>query len=295
MTAEVTKPATALPPGARALLATPSYLRLWFAGACGNAMRWLELLVAGIFAYTLTGSAFWVAVVTVSRTLPLLFVGALAGVVGEAVNRTVIVLSGLLIMAANSAVLCLLAGSGLIQLWHVALGGAVAGTVWATEMAVRRRMVGEVVEPGLIGPAIALDSLTNSAMRMVGPLIGGATFQTIGLGGAYLLSTMLYLVAALVIVGLEFRQEPRRLNFSRIPAEIAEGLAIVRHHPVLLGVVLITIITNTFGFSYSALIAPLGLHEYGLPPVLVGVLAGAEPLGAITAGFAIASGSLRME
>src|SRR5882762_7800758 len=155
MTAEVTKPATTAPHGARSLLAMPSYLRLWFAGACGNAMRWLELLVAGIFAYTLTGSALWVAVVTVARTLPLLFVGALAGVVGEAVNRKLLLLSGLLIMAANSAMLCLLAGTGLIQLWHVALGGAVAGTIWASEMAVRRRMIGEVVEPGLIGPAIA--------------------------------------------------------------------------------------------------------------------------------------------
>jgi hypothetical protein len=27
-------------------------LRLWFAGGIGNAMRWLELLVAGIFTYT---------------------------------------------------------------------------------------------------------------------------------------------------------------------------------------------------------------------------------------------------
>jgi hypothetical protein len=35
----------------RAFLATPSYLRLWFAGGIGNAMRWLELLVAGIFTY----------------------------------------------------------------------------------------------------------------------------------------------------------------------------------------------------------------------------------------------------
>jgi hypothetical protein len=26
-------------------------LRLWLAGGIGNAMRWLELLVAGIFTY----------------------------------------------------------------------------------------------------------------------------------------------------------------------------------------------------------------------------------------------------
>ena len=66
----------------RRLLATPGYARLWFAGGVGNAMRWLELLVAGIFTYDATHSAFLVAVVTVARSLPMLFLGPIAGVIG---------------------------------------------------------------------------------------------------------------------------------------------------------------------------------------------------------------------
>jgi hypothetical protein len=54
----------------RSFLATPSYLRLWFAGGIGNAMRWLELLVAGIFTWEVTESTVLVALVTVSRSLP---------------------------------------------------------------------------------------------------------------------------------------------------------------------------------------------------------------------------------
>jgi hypothetical protein len=42
-------------------LATRSYLRLWFAGGVGNAMRWLELLVAGIFTYEAAQSTVMVA------------------------------------------------------------------------------------------------------------------------------------------------------------------------------------------------------------------------------------------
>src|SRR6266567_1233753 len=71
----------------RGLMTTPGYARLWFAGGVGNAMRWLELLVAGIFTYDLTHSAFLVAVVTVARSLPMLFLGPIAGVIAEAVNR----------------------------------------------------------------------------------------------------------------------------------------------------------------------------------------------------------------
>src|SRR5947207_7471354 len=91
------------------LLATPGYVRLWFAGGVGNAMRWLELLVAGIFTYDLTHSAFLVAVVTVARSLPMLFLGPIAGVIAEAVNRKRLLLAQLFGMAATSAVLAGLA------------------------------------------------------------------------------------------------------------------------------------------------------------------------------------------
>src|ERR1700731_542351 len=92
----------------RGFLATPSYLRLWFAGGIGNAMRWLELLVAGIFTYEVTQSTVLVALVTVARSLPMLFIGTIAGVIGEALNRKRLLLTQLFVMAVSSAVLCAL-------------------------------------------------------------------------------------------------------------------------------------------------------------------------------------------
>ncbi len=121
-------------------------------------MRWLELLVAGIFTYDVTHSAFLVAVVTVARSLPMLFLGPIAGVIAEALNRKKLLLAQLSGMAATSAVLALLALSGEIRVWHIALGGAVAGIAWAMELAVRRRMLGEVVAADRIGAAVAAGS-----------------------------------------------------------------------------------------------------------------------------------------
>jgi len=52
---------------------------------------------------------------------------------------------------------------------------------------------------------------------------------------------------------------------------------------------------NMFAFSYSALIAPIGLDVYRVSPVLVGALAAAEPLGAIAIGIPLSTGWLRLE
>ena len=248
-------------------------------------MRWLELLVAGIFTYEVTQSTVLVALVTVARSLPMLFIGTIAGVVGEALNRKRLLVTQLFVMAVNSATLCALAFSAQIQVWHIALGGIVAGIVWAMELAVRRRMIGEVVTPDQVAPAVAFDSLTNSFARVLGPLAGGAAYQTLGLGGAYFLSAALYLAAGIIVSGLDFRQEPRKLRFGRIAIDIAEAVAVARANPAILAVVLVSIIMNMFAFSYSALIAPIGLDVYRVSPILVGALAAAEPLGAIAIGI----------
>jgi MFS family permease len=198
-------------------------------------------------------------------------------------------------MAGISAVLCLLAVTGEIRIWHIALAGVIAGTLWTTEMSVRRRMIGEVVPIGHVGRAIALDSVTGSLTRMIGPLLGGTVFEAFGLDGCYLLSTAFYLLAGGIVVSLGFEQAPRPVDLARIPADIAEGFRIARRRPIILGVIFVTIVTNVFGFSYAAVIAPLGIDVYGVSPFLVGVLAAAEPLGAVTSGLAMAAGRLRMD
>jgi hypothetical protein len=54
----------------RSLLRVPDFLRLWLVGAFANAMRWLELLASGLFAYEVTGSALAVTAVVAARQLP---------------------------------------------------------------------------------------------------------------------------------------------------------------------------------------------------------------------------------
>jgi predicted MFS family arabinose efflux permease len=167
--------------------------------------------------------------------------------------------------------------------------------MWATEMSTRRRMVGEVAGPHRIVPAIALDSATNAATRMIGPLLGGLAFQWLGMKGAYTLTALVQFAGAFAMSGLVHSQITRRLNLARIPAEIAEGLAFARTRPTILLVFGITIVTNAFAFSYSGLVAPLGLSAFHVSPALVGLLAAAEPLGALLGGALIAAGLLRMD
>jgi MFS family permease len=277
------------------LLKTPDFLRLWLVGAFANAMRWLELLASGLFAYQVTGSALAATGVVAARQLPQLLFGAFAGAVSEAVNRKTIVMLALVVPALVSTVLASLATTGHLALWHVALGNLISGTMWSTEMSTRRRMVGEAAGPHRIVPAIALDSATNAATRMIGPLLGGIAFQWLGMKGAYTLTALVQFGGAFALAGLVHPQLTRRLDIARIPAEIAEGLAFARTRPTILLVYGITIVTNAFAFAYSGLVAPLGIGAFHVSPALVGLLAAAEPIGALVGGSLIAAGVVRMD
>lgn len=277
------------------LFRLPDFLRLWLVGATGNAMRWLELLASGLFAWEVTQSALAVTVVVAVRQLPQLFFGAFVGAISEAVNRKTIVMLALLVPALVSTVLATLATTGHLELWCVTLGNFISGTMWSTEMSTRRRMVGEVAGPHRIVPAIALDSATNAATRMIGPILGGVIFGWLGMKGAYTLTALVQFLAAFALAGLVYEQVPRRLDLARIPAEIAEGLAFARTRNTILLVYGVTVVTNAFAFAYSGLVAPIGSGVFHVSPALVGLLAAAEPLGALLGGALIAAGVVRMD
>jgi MFS family permease len=281
-------------PGVRALLSSPSFLRLWAIGGCVNTMRWFEVLTAALFTLDATGSGLAVAVVSAARTLPMLLLGAFAGVMSEAVDRKRVLLIGQVISGLASLTIAGLAAFGVARPWHVGVAALVAGTVWSTEMSTRRRMVGECVDGPSVPRALALDTVTNSITRLIGPMAAGAAYQTMGLAGAYFVSTCVYLIAVILIAGLAYQQTSRRIVLSQVPSDLAEAFAFARGHLIIGGVLAVTIAMNLLGFCYSALVAPIGRQVFMVSPTLTGMLAGAESFGALLGGLWLTGGDPRL-
>ncbi len=271
------------------LFGSADFVRLWTVGGLANALRWLEVLAASLFTLDATGSELAVAAVAAARSLPLLFMGGLAGVLADALDRKYIIVGGMLLTAASSATIVVLAFAGVLAPWHLFVGSLVSGLVYGTEMSARRRMVGESVATPLVPRAVALDSLTSSASRVVGPLAGGAAYQWLGLPGAFLGSAVLSLLAAWLATRVRHRQTTRKLSAGAMFADLGEALAVVRVTPVLIGLLGVTVAQNLFGFAYSSLVAPVGRDVFGVSAAMVGVLAAAEPAGATLGGMLLAA------
>ena len=90
--AAATAPAIGAGSKQRWLLDIADFRRLWLIGLVVFAVRWLEMLVVGVFVYQRTGSAFEVALMTlkaepVRRMAPMVLFGPLLGAVAERLQR----------------------------------------------------------------------------------------------------------------------------------------------------------------------------------------------------------------
>src|SRR5438874_784376 len=151
------------------LLASADFRRLWVIGIVAFAVRWLEMLVVGVFVYQHTGSAFDVALMTMLRMLPMALFGAVIGAWVERIERRIALIAVVLIMLATSVWLAVLAYLGWLAVWHLALASFVNGIAWAADNPVRRVMLCEVVGPAHMSAAMSIDVGANNAIRMLGP------------------------------------------------------------------------------------------------------------------------------
>ena len=275
----------------RVLTRDRDFRRIWLAGGLGWMMRWLEMLAIGIFVFEVTDSALMVALVTMARSLPMLLFSAFTGAIADRFDRRLMLLCGLGLLASSSSVLAILALTGRIELWHVALGAFASGLYMTLEFPVRRTMLGIIAsdKAGTGGASVAmtLDSATNHCMRLVGPVMGGLVLGTFGLPGVYVLGTVLFTFSFWLVLGARYAATGRPGAAPRILAQIVEGLSYIRANPRVMGTLYVTMAVNLFGFPYGAMVPVIGDQVLGQDAVATGMLISADAAGALLGAMVI--------
>ena len=256
-------------------------------------MRWLETVALGVYVYDLTESAFIVGFVGFLRMAPMLVLGAFIGAFADRANRRAILAIANIILAAIYLTLALLILADRIELWHVSLGAFIAGVVWATDFPVRRAMIADTVPADRVSSAFGVDMASSNFSRVIGPLVGGAFLQEIGMQAVYLLGTGLFVIASSLAFSMLIIRKPPTSTL-RTPAtssrfDLRSGVKHIMGDTVLLVTIIVTITMNLFAFPYQQMIPVLGAEKLMVAPVFVGLLLSVEGLGATLGALTIAA------
>ncbi len=271
-----------------ALMKDSRFRRMWLAGFVNDGMRWLEILATSVYVFQITGSALTVALVFLARMMPNMLLGSLTGALAERMNRKHMLLIGLMIQSVTTAILGLLAVIGVLEIWHIAVGGMVSGIVFTTEFPVRRNMLGEIAGMENVGTAMGLDSVTRNSTRVVGPAIGGFLVEFVGIEGAFFLASVLFLWSFILILPLPYKRMNVPDEGRNFLENLLDGFRYILSHRGIVATLLVTIVMNIWGFVYGAMLPAIGEGNLGLGAFLIGLLASAEGVGAMLGALLIA-------
>ncbi len=263
----------------RRMISAPDFWRLWYVGLIVSTVRWVETVAVGVVVYQRTDSAFLVSMMTMLRLLPMGLFGVFVGALAERFDRGKTLLLVVLLMSVTSVVLVILDRTGQLEIWHLALASFINGCGWCTDNPVRRVMIGEVVGAEQMGAAMSLDVGANNVSRMIGPVVGGVLLAWSGIRGVFVLSVLMYCTALLAVVAIRSRI-PRATGSGAVLTRIAAGLALVRTDKRLIGVLVVTVIFNIFGWPFTGMIPVIGRDRLNLGPEGVGLLATMDGIGA---------------
>jgi MFS family permease len=154
----------------------------------------MQTVATGWLVYRLTGSALLLGITAAAQQFPMLFVGPLAGVWADRVNRRRFLIITQSLAAAQAAILTGLTFTGTIQVLHVVALSVVLGVLIALETPTRQAFLLEMVEREDLPNAIALQSMLFQSARFLGPSIAGLMLAVAGEAWCFLVNALSYLV-----------------------------------------------------------------------------------------------------
>src|SRR4051812_9574824 len=241
---------------------------------------WIQSVAIMWLAYRLSGSTWFTGLIGFLNSIPHLFIAPVAGVIGDRMNRRVVLMLALSGLAVQSVLLAVLSGLQLITMVQLATLALFAGICNAFETPTRQSIFVQLLDRREDLPnAIAMNSMLMNGTRLIGPSIGGLIIAPSPGTGFFPLHAGGYLAGggAPSYGGLW----PRNVRPPTHPlADLAEGWRYAMGQlPVRR--MLVTLALVSFAISpYSTLMPAMAVKAFGQGPELVGLFIGAVGLGA---------------
>lgn len=269
-----------------------SHFRLLWLGMLPSTIGWqMSVVATGYAALTLSGSATAIGLVTGATGLPVLLLSLVGGVVADRLPRRIVLLCTQSVLGLGAAALAVLSLLGLLEVWHLVALGLVQGAAFSFNMPARQAYIAELVGPGLLRNAVALNNAGMNLSRIAGPALAGGllAMPAIGIGGVFVVMTAMYGIVLASLFRLP-RGAPRPPGLVAGGLEqLVEGLRYVRASPVLLALMGLALSTIFFGLPYQSLMPLFSERVFGVGPVGLGILVSANGAGALVGSLGVAA------
>ena len=277
-------------PGTFRSLANRNY-RLWaLGGLVSNVGTWMQRTAQDWLVLTaLTHhDAAAVGIVSALQFGPLLLLLPWTGLAADRFDRRRLLIATQTAMGVLALGLGLLTIGGVVRLWEVYGFAFGLGCASAFDAPVRQAFVSELVGEDALSNAVALNSMSFNAARLVGPAIAGLLIAASGTGAVFLANAASYgaVLASLACLRVGELHGGRRDKIG--PGGLAAGFRYVGRRPDLQIILVMLFLLCTFGFNFPIYISTMSASVFHLGAGRYGMLASAMAVGSV-AGAALSA------
>ena len=274
------------------------YRFVWSSEALNLWASEMETIVLAIFVLRETNSPLLVGLIGALKFGGTLL-GPFYGLMVDRFDRKRLQVGVRVIGLSLAALLTLLIVTGSLVLWHAYAIVTAGSMVRMLDIVLVQALTADVVPARSLHGAIGLSRFSLDGARVAGSLAGGVIFEVLGLDWAYVMITVLYLLATLasmkidrrhVIASADFSgEEPSSpLGLSGIRTGLSEGLRHVMRSDVLPGLIFFSFLIELSAFPIvNGLMTVVGDELYGLGGAGIGLLAAAASAGALSGALTL--------
>jgi MFS family permease len=244
--------------------------RYYFIGMCVSTIgTWMQNIAQPWLAYKLTGSPFLLSLIGALQFLPVMLFSLFAGVLIDKFPKKNILIftqSASLLITLTLAILAL---SGQIHYWQIAVMATALGFVNTLDMPTRHSFAIELVGKEDLMNAIALNSMTFNVARIIGPAIAGVVMAVAGVYACFFVNSISFaaVVVSLFFIKSAYVPTPPTVK-ENVFVTIKEGLTYIKEHDVLIATLSVVAVVATFAPNFSVLVPVfstkiLNQHETG--------------------------------
>ena len=214
----------------------------------GNTISWLgtwaQRIGVGWLSWALTHQVFWVGLISLVQTLPLIAVGPLFGTLLDRHDHRYYAMAVNTALALLAVALYVLTAAHLMQIGVLFILALLLGVANSAYQAVRLTMINDVVRPSLRASAIATSSVLFNLTRAVGPALAGLIIARHGLAAAFAVNAISFLGALGALAFMRLRPLAVNESTQGLLAESRAGLRYVIEHAGIRQVMLLSAITS---------------------------------------------------
>jgi MFS family permease len=259
--------------------------RIWAGGALvSNVGTWMQRTAQDWIVLTeLTHhNATAVGVVMALQFGPQVLLLPLTGFAADHIDRRKLLFATQGSMGLLALGLGLLTIAGLVQLWHVYVFAFLLGCVSAFDGPARQTFVSDLVGLSDLSNAVALNSTSFNAARMIGPAIAGVLIAWVGSGWVFLINAASFaaVLCSLSLLRVEELHLTDRALRSR--GSFAEGFRYVARRPDLKVILLMIFLIGTFGLNFPIFISTMSVRVFHAGASQFGLLTSIMAIGSVT-------------